>query len=88
MLICENCGAIFEEPVKGFEEEKDSCPCCGDWGFKTAVKCKVCGEPSVNGLCDDCIEEFDRALDGFIRLYAKTLGLREDEVIELIEDHI
>ena len=34
--ICLDCGAIFEADriVKGHEEEKDSCPMCGSWGFE------------------------------------------------------
>jgi len=86
MFICENCGAVFEEPIKGYEEEKDRCPNCGDWGFREAKKCIVCGEPCLEDLCDSCATDFALAVDGFIRMYAEELGLPRSKVADMIED--
>lgn len=88
MLICENCGAVFEEPIKGFEEEKDSCPNCGDWGIREAKKCIVCGEPCLDDLCENCLGMFKEAVEGFIDMYSKELGLPKDRIIDLIEDNL
>lgn len=85
MFICENCGAVFEEPIKGFEEEKDRCPNCGDWGFTEAKKCRVCGEPSIDDLCEHCEDQIKEAFDGFVDMYSEELGITRQYIIDIIE---
>jgi len=85
MFICENCGAVFEEPIKGYEEEKDSCPNCGDWGFKEAKKCIACGEPSLDELCEDCVNLIKQAFNGLIDLYAKDLNVSRSIIEDIVE---
>lgn len=37
LIRCDDCGAIFGQSdiVRGYEEEKDSCPNCGSWALYT-----------------------------------------------------
>lgn len=55
MYICEECGAMFEQPRITYEshpygegwatEEGAVCPCCGEGGlFPEAIQCEYCGE--------------------------------------------
>jgi DNA-directed RNA polymerase subunit RPC12/RpoP len=54
MLICNECGAVFEEPRIYYEhhpygmgtaaEEWAVCPVCGESGFEEAYQCSRCGE--------------------------------------------
>lgn len=86
MLACKNCGAVFEEPIKGYEEEKDCCPNCGDWDITEAVRCRGCGEWSAEDLCEDCKKNFKDAVRGFINMYVDALGMSYEDVTDLIED--
>ena len=88
MLVCENCGAVFEEEMvgKGYEEEKDRCPNCGDWGIREAKKCHGCGEWCRDDLCDNCKKHFKDAVRGFINMYCKELNMSFGDVTDLIED--
>lgn len=85
MYICKNCGAVFEEPIKGFEEEKDSCPICGDWDFVEAKKCRACGEPCTDDLCKDCEDQIKEAFYGFVDMYAEEIGITRRYITEIIE---
>jgi transposase-like protein len=95
MLICKDCGITFEEPVTCREyhgldygyETMEGCPFCGSANFVEAKKCSVCGEPIAEGkICSDCLSEFKTAVDGFVEIYSKALGLRRDDVADLIID--
>lgn len=54
MLICKDCGAVFEQPRITYEshdygegsalEEWALCPSCGESGFEEAKECTRCGE--------------------------------------------
>ncbi len=54
MLICKDCGAVFEEARITYEthdygegtaaEEFHYCPVCGESGFEEAHQCTRCGE--------------------------------------------
>ena len=88
MLKCLECGATFENAIEGREEEKDSCPNCGSWYIYNTEPCILCGEPTVYNfprLCDSCMEQFKDAVKGFVGLYATTMKLKEDDVIELMQ---
>ena len=67
MLICNNCGRLFDESEAVRYRDSDTletyslCPSCGDYDSDIAVKCPVCGEyASENelddnfGLCKEC----------------------------------
>jgi len=92
MYICEECGATFEEPIKGNGIEKDSCPNCGDWGIYVAKKCSCCGEwmpaKGLEDICNNCKVEFERAVDQFVEIYAEALDLVESEVVEMTMDYL
>ena len=88
MYICNECGATFETPVRGYEEEKDSCPKCRSWGFTEAVRCHGCGEWDSEKLCRNCKKNFKDAVRGFVDMYCKELNMRVDEVQDLIEDSL
>ena len=92
MYICADCGATFEEPIKGNGIEKDSCPNCGEWGIFVAKKCPCCGEwmpvEGFDKVCKDCEDGFYDAIDLFVESYAETLDLVESEVIEMMMDYL
>lgn len=88
MFICEDCKATFDIPNKGYGIEKDSCPNCGSWGIREAKTCRICGEPSINEICEGCKEEFKLAVEWFIDMFEKTLGLPRDEIVDMIEDNL
>ena len=66
MYICNNCGAIFDEPNTVIEthgldcppyEHIPVCPECEDTDFVEAQECERCGELFAeleDGLCDAC----------------------------------
>lgn len=88
MYICGDCGMTFERPIIGIEEEPNACPNCGSWFYREAKKCKVCGEYAIDDICEGCKAEFKTAVNGFIDLYVKELGMSRDDVIDLIEDSL
>ena len=65
MYICEDCGAVFDDPkVVGDDADRgECCPDCGSYYFDEAVECEECGEyiPSSNvygydhHICMDCL---------------------------------
>lgn len=71
MMICEDCGAVFEEVVEKRYVQRNGeeldpptyhCPECGSEYYVEAEKCCVCGETHPIGemdgdVCDDCIEK-------------------------------
>lgn len=97
MYICKDCGITFEEPATwrehhGLEygyETLSGCPHCGSGDYVETKECRVCGEPIAEGsICPDCLEEFRKALEGFIEIYAKALSMRREDVADLIMDCI
>lgn len=65
IYICEDCGAVFDEPkVYGSDESRgEGCPDCGSFYFDEAVECEECGKIIPQGdaygsdhhLCMDCL---------------------------------
>lgn len=67
MLICCECGKLFEEPrfihgVYDCEKSQSECPFCGGT-YEEAEQCNVCGEfknPEnmvVHNCCEDCYQK-------------------------------
>lgn len=64
MLVCRECGYVFEEEeasnwVEEHGEENCGCPRCkGE--FEEATRCKICGDwfldNGVGGVCEECKE--------------------------------
>ena len=82
MLICENCGAVFEYPATIRERDtgyiEESCPECGCRYIMKAAFCQVCRDYvpedecfgyGSNTVCMDCLQERSGDLD---ILYAAT----------------
>lgn len=97
MYICKDCGITFEEPVvfrenHGLEygyEEMTECPHCGSADFVEAKECKVCGQPIAEGeICSDCLDDFKKALDGFIDIYSSAMSMSRNDVADLIMDFV
>lgn len=91
MYMCIECGALFEEPLKGFEGDGDRCPNCHSGWFAEAKKCEACGEmmlPHKGSLCDNCKREIGKALDMFVDMYAETLKVPRDFIKEAVEEWI
>ena len=97
MFICEECGITFEEPTvyreyHGLEhgyEELCVCPHCGSGGYVEAKECNVCGQPIARGnICPDCMDDFRKALDGFIDIYSAAMKISRNDVADLMMDCI
>lgn len=71
MYICEDCGAVFEEPsvyedhhpygMTYAVEEWAECPKCGG-SFDEAVQCPRCWEyvtKLTDGVCEECYKEMN-----------------------------
>lgn len=65
MWICNDCGAVFENPREYYEHDTGyheiDCPHCGSGDIDEAKRCSGCDEwvnekNLVNGLCPACIE--------------------------------
>lgn len=65
MWICNDCGAVFENPREYYEHDTGyhgmECPHCGSDDIDEAERCAECDEwvnenNLVNGLCPACIE--------------------------------
>ena len=88
MLICPECGFLFEEPARYGEihtelddkaiEYFSCCPNCGDTNFEEAVRCDYCEEEFLEGkliggtLCPDCLEEILKARQDIVKAYILT----------------
>ena len=72
MYICQECGAVFEEPKifleqhpygLGYAEERwVVCPRCSNADFDDAEMCDGCGEYFAEleeGLCEECYAELE-----------------------------
>ena len=72
MYICNDCGAVFEEPKiieehhpygMGYATEYWAvCSCCGDTDIQEAEECCRCGEYVAElheGMCDICYDEME-----------------------------
>ena len=86
MYICNDCGALFEEPVtcnekhpcgEGYAYELIAvCPSCAG-SFGKAVKCTNCGcfhgEEKLNdGMCTDCMDEMLQTIvDAIYNVFTK-----------------
>ena len=66
MWICNDCGAVFENPDEYYEHDTGyhgmDCPHCGSDDIDEAKRCAECDEcvneeKLVNGLCAACIEK-------------------------------
>lgn len=72
MYICKDCGELFEEPAKWYDDpsaegvslpsgsyEYHECPNCGSDDFAEAKECPRCDGHYLGDkiLCDDCMEE-------------------------------
>lgn len=65
MLICNDCGAVFESPVSIHDPEtgtEDQCPACRSTDFDRAKTCRCCGsayreDKLHEGMCEDCVLE-------------------------------
>ena len=66
MWICNDCGAVFENPDEYYEHDTGyhgmDCPHCGSDDIDEAERCSECDEwvnekNLVNGLCPACIEK-------------------------------
>ena len=63
MLVCTNCGRVFEDDIAKKRlngEEYYRCPHCHDDELVEATKCKICGEYFYDedniGVCEECLE--------------------------------
>lgn len=91
MLICENCGEVFDESALKTDYEPHGepigvCPMCGSSFLKEAKFCRECHEQYDEddltcGLCDDCIKE-KITLDSFLEF---GLGECDDEEPSIFE---
>lgn len=91
MLKCEDCGAEFDKPFRGTDEEKDSCPNCGSWAIREAEICQCCGEHYIRyylPICNNCRDQFHKAVDMLIGEYTNVLKMDVDGVEDLLQDHI
>lgn len=97
MYMCYECGAIFEEPDKGYFDpspdgvslpqghyEISCCPKCGG-DCEEAEKCRACGEWHLEWgvLCKECEETL---ADGLDRL-RDAMGMTQDDFEEAIDEH-
>lgn len=100
--ICDNCKKIVEEEdMKIYKEyyENGTCDCyfenCSCGGeFQRAIPCKFCNEPSLNGVCDDCINfenaiEFGNEHKAIIQINGYIASeFEESEIEEILKNHL
>lgn len=90
MYICDECGAVFEEPVRKreySEEYGDSttyyCPYCGSEEY-TADECPVCH--SLKNRDDRLCHKCGQRVRGLLRLFVSDFNRPEREYLaDLIE---
>lgn len=96
MLICNNCGRLFDESEAVRYRDSDTletfscCPQCGDYDSDIAEKCPVCGDyTSVNelddnfGLCEICRNNTESI---FKHLMDSTFTAAQRECLNCIYD--
>ena len=82
MLICNDCGAVFDAPVEINDPEtgrEDQCPACRSTDFERAARCACCRGVSAadklhSGLCEECV--LDAATPGMVEQYAFDRGIQ------------
>lgn len=98
MYVCENCGAMFREPVETHDDPSPAgvslpsgyytyweCPVCGSDWIEEAKECPACGEfhNEYGNLCKECAELIAEGLE---RLQA-SLGMKDEDFEEAIIDN-
>ena len=100
--MCNECGALFDEPKKRREnhteiaqdgtipfEEFYVCPVCGSDWFSDAEYCQICGEPLRDGIdiCNACKIELVDAIQNCVE---ERLGEDEDykEALDAAWDYL
>lgn len=79
-MYCTDCGEFFEEcdastvyehhsELNGTggitSEEFMACPYCNSTDIEEANECEICGQPTRNHYCEDCVSDFFADLDEF-----------------------
>lgn len=71
MYQCRDCGCIFDECNRVFDNEVgylSCCPSCGCDGVVHVYACEICGEYSDDtryGACPACYETMKKKVDAF-----------------------
>ncbi len=68
-----------------YKETSCRCPICGaDDNYEDAYECEICGEPTLEEVCDDCKAEISDKTFDFIEGLAKEYKCDRDIIIEQI----